>query len=345
MGDLFRRIRSEWSRRMRGGRGQGLSTSAVGAAAGVVFMIWALTGFYIVQPNQEAIVTQFGAFARRELPGLRYHLPAPIERAELVNVTSQQKTIVGGAPGAEAPDESLMLTGDENIVDLSFAVQWHISDAAAFLFQVRDPEDAVKAVAESAMREVVGRSGIDPLLTGARQATETEVLDLMQKTLDRYGAGIQITEVKMQKVDPPSQVIDAFRDVQAAVSDAERAQNEAQTYASRVVPDARGRVANITQSAEAYKEQTVAEATGQTSRFLQVLEQYRKAPDVTRERLYLETMEKVLGGADKVIVDKGQAGVVPYLPLPALDRRATPGTATPSQPSQNQSSQQLGARP
>jgi membrane protease subunit HflK len=181
----------------------------------------------------------------------------------------------------------------------------------------------VKAVAESAMREVIGRSNIQPILTGARNNIENAVQDLMQKTLDEYNSGVSIQQVQMQKVDPPSQVIDAFRDVQAARADLERAQNEAQTYANRVLPEARGRVAQILQGAEAYREQTVAEATGQTSRFLKIYDEYKKAPDVTRQRIYLETMERVLGNADKVILDPGAGGqgVVPYLPLNELTRR------------------------
>jgi membrane protease subunit HflK len=196
----------------------------------------------------------------------------------------------------------------------------------------------VKAVAESAMREVVGRSNIQPILTGARQNIETAVHDLMQRTLDEYGAGIQISQVQMQKVDPPTQVIDSFRDVQAARADLERAQNEAQTYANRVIPESRGRVAQVTQAAEAYREQTVAEATGQTSRFVKVLDEYKKAPEVTRQRMYLETMERVLGGTEKIILDSpGGSGVVPYLPLGELGRSqqqqsAQPRPQTPGQP-------------
>jgi membrane protease subunit HflK len=217
------------------------------------------------------------------------------------------------------PEESLMLTGDENIVDVDFSVLWKVKPTGVgeYLFNIQNPEGTVKAVAESAMREVVGRSEIQPILTGARQTIETAVQDLMQKTLDHYGAGILVQQVQLQKVDPPAQVIDAFRDVQAARADLERSVNEAQTYANRVVPEARGRVAQITQAAEAYKSQTVAEATGQTSRFLKIYEQYKKAPDVTRERMYLETMERVLGGSNKIIMDTkpGTQGVVPYLPL------------------------------
>ena len=200
-----------------------------------------------------------------------------------------------------------MLTGDENIVDVDFSVLWRVkpNGVGDYLFNIQNPEGTVKAVAESAMREVIGRSNIQPILTGARQNIETAVQELMQKTLDNYGAGVLVQQVQLQKVDPPAQVIDSFRDVQAARSDLERAQNEAQTYANRVVPEARGRAAKITQDAEAYREQTVAEAKGQTSRFLQIYDQYKKAPDVTRERMYLETMERVLGGTEKTIIDTG----------------------------------------
>jgi membrane protease subunit HflK len=234
-----------------------------------------------------------------------------------------------GVAMRDVPEESLMLTGDENIVDVDFSVFWQIKPAGAgdYLFNIQNPEGTVKAVAESAMREVVGRSDIQPILTGARQNIETAVHDLMQKTLDEYGAGIQVNQVQLQKVDPPTQVIDAFRDVQAARADLERAQNEAQTYANRVVPEARGRSAQILQAAEAYREQTVAEARGQAARFIQIFDEYRKAPEVTRQRMYLETMERIFGGTDKIILDGaatagpgGAGGVVPVLPLNELAR-------------------------
>jgi membrane protease subunit HflK len=216
-----------------------------------------------------------------------------------------------------------------NIVDVDFSVFWVVKPAgvADYLFNIQNPEGTVTVVAESAMREVIGRSQIQPILTGARQTIEFGVVDLMQKTLDYYGAGIQVTQVQLQKVDPPAQVIDSFRDVQAARSDAERARNEAQTYANRVIPEARGRVAQITQAAEAYREQTVAEATGQAARFLKVYEEYKKAPDVTRQRMYLETMERLLGGTEKFIINSNAAkgaGVVPYLPLNELSRASQP---------------------
>jgi len=217
----------------------------------------------------------------------------------------------------------LMLTGDENIVDVDFSVFWLIKPDGAgdYLFNIQQPEGTVKAVAESAMREIVGRSTLQPVLT-ERQPIETAVQALMQSTLDRYGAGIQITQVQLQKVDAPSQAIGAFRDVQAARIDQERAKNEAETYANKVVPEAKGRAAQITQSADAYRKQTVAEATGASSRFRQIYDEYKKAPEVTRQRMYLETMERLFGGTDKVIVDStASGGVVPYLPLDQLMRR------------------------
>ena len=227
-----------------------------------------------------------------------------------------------------------MLTGDENIVDVNFSVLWkvkpgHVGD---YLFNVQQPEATVKAVGESVMRAVIGHSNIQAILTGARQSIETAVQEQMQKTLDDYGAGVVVQQVQLQKVDPPTQVIEAFRDVQRASSDLERAQNEAQTYANRVVPEARGRAAKILQDAEAYREQTVAEAKGQASRFSQVYEQYKKAPDVTRQRIYLETMEHVLGGTDKTIIDTGaqsSPGVMPYLQL------NSPSRERPTQQSQS----------
>jgi membrane protease subunit HflK len=312
-----------------GGRGIGLIALAA-------IVIWGFSGFFRVQPDELGVVLRFGAYVRDARPGLNYHLPYPIESVLTPKLTRVNRIDVGmrmvddvrrGTSLRDVPEESLMLTGDENIVDVDFSVFWMIKpDGAGFyLFNIQQPEGTVKAVAESAMREVIGRSNIQPILTGARQATEDAVHALMQKTLDDYGAGILITQVQMQKVDPPAQVIDAFRDVQAARADLERAQNEAQTYANRVLPEARGRVAQVMQSAEAYREQTVAEAKGQTARFVQVYDEYKKAPDVTRQRIYLETMERLFAGTDKVIMDPGiQGGVVPYLPLSELKRQPQP---------------------
>ena len=317
--------------------GRGLAIIAL-----VLVALWGFSGFFRVEPDELGVVLRFGQFTREVQPGLNYHLPYPIETALTPQALRVNKLNIGfresddlrrGTTQRDVPEESLMLTGDENIVDVDFSVLWRVNPSAVgdYLFNIQNPEGTVKAVAESAMRQVVGHSNIGPILTGARQNIETAVQELMQKTLDDYGAGIMIQQVQLQKVDPPTQVIDAFRDVQAARSDLERAQNEAQTYANRVVPEARGRAAKIIQDAEAYKSQTVADANGQTSRFLQVYDQYKKAPDVTRERMYLETMERVLGSNDKTIIDTGGAngpGVVPYLPLPGL----APPQASPQTP-------------
>jgi membrane protease subunit HflK len=314
------------------------------ALAAVV--VWGFSGFFRVEPDELGVVLRFGQYTRDAKPGLNYHLPYPVETVLTPKVTRVNRIDIGmrliedtrrgGTTLRDVPEESLMLTGDENIVDVDVSVFWLVKTGGAgdYLFNIQNPEGTVKAVAESAMREVIGRSEIQPILTGARQTIETGVHDLMQKVLDTYQAGVQITQVQMQKVDPPAQVIDSFRDVQAARADLERAQNEAQTYANRVVPEARGRAAQVTQSAEAYREQTVADARGRAARFGKVLDEYKKAPDVTRQRLYLETMERVFGGVDKVIIDQsnGQpgtsgSGVVPVLPLNELVRRpATTGT-------------------
>jgi membrane protease subunit HflK len=317
--------------------GRGIALIALIAVA-----LWGFSGFFRVEPDELGVVLRFGQFVREVQPGLNYHLPYPIESALTPQALRVNKIDIGfresddirrGTTLRDVPEESLMLTGDENIVDVDFSVLWKVKPSAVgdFLFDVQAPEGTVKAVAEAAMREVVGQSNIGPILTGARQTIETGVQELMQKTLDSYGAGVLIQQVQLQKVDPPTQVIDAFRDVQAARSDLERLQNEAETYANRVIPEARGRSAKIIQDAEAYRQQTVAEATGQASRFSQVYEQYKKAPDVTRQRIYLETMERVLGGTDKTVIDtgpQGGPGVVPYLPLPGLTPR--PQAQTPS---------------
>jgi membrane protease subunit HflK len=299
----------------------------------VAVVVWGFSGFFRVDPDELGVVLRFGKYVRDAQPGLNFHLPYPIESALTPKVTRVNRVDIGmraveeqrrGAASVNVPEESLMLTGDENIVDVDFSVFWLIKPDGVgdYLFNIQQPEGTVKAVAESAMREVVGHSEIQPILTGARQTVEVAVQELMQRTLDHYGAGVQVTQVQLQKVDPPSQVLDSFRDVQAARSDAERAQNEAQTYANRVVPESRGRAAQVTQAAEAYREQTVAEATGQSARFLKIYDEFKKAPDVTRERMYLETMERVLGGADKIIIDSSaQGGVVPYLPLNELTQR------------------------
>ncbi len=302
-----------------------------------LILMWGLSGFYRVQADEQGVVLRFGKFHAQTSPGLNYHLPWPIETIYTPKVTIVNRVDIGmravedrrgrNAVTSDVPEESLMLTGDENIVDVDFSVFWIISDAANYLFNIQNPEGTVKAVAESTMREIIGQNDIQPILTEQRQNNEEQVKALMQKTLDGYGAGIMITQVKMQKVDPPAAVIDAFRDVQAARADQERSRNEANKYANRVVPEAQGDAVRIIREAEAYREQTIADADGEASRFAAIFEEYRNAEDVTRERMFLETLERILGRTDKVIIDKDSAGgVVPYLPLDQLNKRPIGGT-------------------
>ena len=340
--ELLRRGQDRLKQLLPGGH---LSSLGIALIAAVIVAIWLASGFYRVDSEQLGIVLRFGKYVRDAQPGLNYHLPYPIEtvllpKALRVNTTSigmrLAETPEGRGAMRDVPAESLMLTGDENIVDVQFTVLWRIkpSGAADYLFNIQNPKGTLKAVAESAMREVIGHSDIQPILTGARGTTEQAVQKLMQKTLDRYDSGILVQQVQLQTVNPPAEVIAAYNDVQNAKTDYDRLQNEAQTYANRVVPDAKGRAAKIIQDAEGYKQQVVAEATGQSARFLKVYGQYAKAKDVTRERIYLETMEHILGGAQKLIVT-GKAtaapGVVPYLPLqeltPQRQRPATTGQA------------------
>ncbi|MFG1301825.1 FtsH protease activity modulator HflK [Xanthobacter sp. V3C-3] len=337
--DLIRRSQDRLRTMMPGSFG----AKGIAVIIALVVFGWLMSGWYVVKPDEQGVVLRFGQYVGKTQPGLNYHWPYPIETVLLPTVTRINTINIGMRVGEDTrrgtsvmrdvPEESLMLTGDENIVDVDFAVFWRISDAEQYLFNVQNPEGTIKAVAESAMREVIGRTNIQPILTGARQNVETGVQELMQSVLNGYKAGVQITQVQMQKVDPPSQVIDAFRDVQAARADAERAQNEAQTYANRVLPEARGEASRIENSAQAYRERTVVEARGQAARFLKIYDEYQKAKVVTRERMYLETMERVLGGLDKVVVDQpatrtGQ-GVVPVLPLNDMLRRAPAPAAQP----------------
>ena len=304
----------------------------------IIAIIWALSGLYRVLPDEQGIVLRFGKFVSTTQPGLNYHFPYPIETVLTPKVTKVNRIDIGFRSGsdtgfssagvADVPEESLMLTGDENIVNIDFSVFWVIKDAGKFLFKIQDPAATVKAAAETAMREVIAKSKLQSILTEGRSKIEIETQEIAQSLLDEYESGIQITQVQTQKADPPDQVIDAFRDVQAARADMERAKNEAQAYQNDVIPRARGEAAKILQEAEAYKKQVVAAAEGEASRFLAIYTEYAKAKVVTKKRMYLETMEKVLADIDKVIIDKNAgSGVVPYLPLPALTMKSK-GTDT-----------------
>ena len=336
--EILRRSQDRLRQAMPGGRMGGPLAALIAA---VVLLVIGFFGFTVrVNPDELGIVLRFGEYVRQLPPGLNFRLPYPIERVELPKVTRINRIEVGMRGSSErgsatslrdVPEESLMLTGDENIVDIDFVVLWQINNAPDYLFNIQNPEGTVKDVAESAMREIVGESDIEPILTAARAETESKVQQLIQRILDGYGAGIRIVQVQLQKVDPPAQVIDAFRDVQAARADQERLQNEAQTYANRVVPEARGEAERILQAAQGYRDRVIAEAKGQAARFEDVLAEYQKAPDVTRRRIFIETMQEVLSNTDKIIIDeKGGSGVVPYLPLSELQKQRSSSTPAPS---------------
>jgi membrane protease subunit HflK len=293
----------------------------------IVAVVWLLSGTYQVNTNEQGVVTRWGRLVGTTGEGLHYRLPWPIESVDIVDVTGVRQTNVGytTSEDSQAPQEvaaeSHMLTGDENIVDVNFNVQWVVKNAPAFLFNVEAPEEAIKAVAESAMREVAGQSRIENMMTGDRQIIQQRVQALMQSILDSFGAGVTITEVNLQKVDPPDQVIESYRDVQAARANMEQRRNEGQAHANRVIPQARGEAARILRQAEAYKQSVIVEAQGEAARFIAIHDQFKLAPDVTRRRIYLETMQGILSNMNKVIVDgRGAQGVLPYLPLPELRR-------------------------
>ncbi len=336
--EILRRGQERFRQSFPGGSGGGLGTRGLLVGLAILVLVWLASGFYRVQPDEQGVVLRFGEYIKTTQPGLNYRMPYPIEAAYTPKVTRVNRVDVGMRQGEDTrsvrqgavrdvPEESLMLTGDENIIDIDFSVFWVIKDAGDYLFNIQNPVGTVKAVAESSMREVVGESNIQPLLTEGRQAAETKVTDLMQNLLDEYGAGIRITQVQIQGSNPPSAVIDAFRDVQAARADAERSRNEAESYSNRVLPEARGAAERIEQEAAAYRDQTVEEAEGQARRFLSIYGEYAQAPEVTRQRMYLETMERVLNNMNKVLIDSdGGSGVVPYLPLPEVERRRNNAT-------------------
>ena len=323
----FDRI-GERLRDLMGGPGGRPRRGLIPIVAGGAFAIWAASGFYVVQPSEQAIVLTFGAYSRSETPGLRYHLPAPIERVEKVAVTKLNNTLVGGSgPEADSPAESQMLTGDEQIIDIDFSVTWRVADASRYLFATREPEAAVKAVAESAMREVVGKTELQPIISTGRGVVQQQTAELMQRTLDSWGAGISIVEVQIRSAGPPPEVVAAFREVNNAQQDADSAVNEANTYRNRVINEAKGDAARITQAAQAYREQAVREATGEASRFNQIYTEYRRAPGITRDRLYIETMQRILQNSNKVVIDAKGASAPIILPPDVFRPKAQPAPA------------------
>ena len=298
----------------------------------IIVAIWFLSGFYRVLPDEQGVVLRFGEAIKTTPPGLHYHLPGPIESVLKPKVTRVNREEIGFRSAGEfarqastrdVPEESLMLTGDENIVDIDFEVFWIISNASDYLFNIQSQKPTVKAAAETAMREVIGRTPIQRVLAEGRLDIESETQKLIQVILDSYKAGIQITNVNLQKVDPPGAVIDSFRDVQRARADLERKRNEAEAYQNDIIPRARGEAEQILQSAEGYRQKVIADSEGKAARFLSIQTEYAKAPQVTKKRIFYETMEDVFSDMDKVIIDKaGGDSVVPYLPLPELSKKS-----------------------
>jgi membrane protease subunit HflK len=362
--DLIARMQDKARRFVPGGpRGPGGPGGMFGRGGGRLYAliaiaavaIWLASGFYRVQPDEQGVVLRFGAFSRTTLPGLNYHAPWPVESVLTPAVTRINRVEVGfrgnsdpiallraasGSPtdsAREIPQEALMLTGDENIIDINFSVFWRIRDAQAFLFNTRNPEDTVKSAAESMMRQVIGRTPIQPALTDARARIEQDVTTGTQAILDQYGTGVEVTQVQLQRVDPPAAVIDSFRDVQRATTDAERVRNEAESYRNDIIPRARGDAARLTAEAEGSRQAIVAEANGQAQRFLSVYQAYTVAKDITLRRLYIETMQQILTSTPSIVVDDKLQGIVPYLPLdqsrvPTAPRPVPPGQAAAQGP-------------
>lgn len=305
----------------------------------VVALLWLATGFYQVQPNEQGVVLRFGKYADTTDAGLHYHLPYPVEEVVKVNITQERSINLGvaeayttanrvsirnGQTGNADPlksfTESHMLTGDENIVDVNLTVVWRIKNAKDYLFSMQDPDNTVRVATQSVLREIVGQSEMQAIITGDRGKVEDETKAELQKVMDEFGSGIEIVRVKLQKADPPKQVVDAFNEVQRAKADMERFKNEAEAYRNEILPKARGEASQLLQNAQAYKEAVVNKAQGEADRFNSVYNAYKEGKNVTARRMYLETMENVLEKSQKIILDQGKAGngVVPYLPLDKL---------------------------
>ncbi|MBL8535178.1 MAG: FtsH protease activity modulator HflK [Betaproteobacteria bacterium] len=317
----------------------------LGILAALVVLVWLASGFYIVDAGQKGVVLRFGKYVESTEPGPRWHLPYPFESAEVVNISGVRTVEVGyrNDVRSKVPKESLMLTDDENIVDLQFAVQYVLKDATEYLFNNRNTEDSVRQVAESAIREIVGKSRMDFVLYEGREQIAVSARRLMQETLDRYKTGITISQVTMQNAQPPEQVQAAFADAVKANQDRERQKNEGEAYSNDVIPKARGTAARLMQEAEGYKQRTVANAQGEAQRFKDVLVEYRKAPAVTRDRLYIDMMQQVLSSTSKVIVDQKSGSNMLFLPLDKILQMSaagapeamakTPANAEPAAPS------------
>ena len=308
--DMIRRSQEKLKQSLPGGMGG----KGILIAIAILGVLWMLSGFYRVNPGEQGVVLRFGEWVNQEnlaQPGLHWHLPWPIETAVTPQVDEVRSIAVGFRAGQrDIEEESLMLTRDQNIIDVDFSVQWRIANAGEFLFNIREPEDTIKLAAESAMREVIGQTDIQPALTDAKEEVALRVRETLQGTLDEYQAGVLITAVNMQDVQPPSEVADAFEDVQRARQDLDRLRNQAEAYRNRIIPEARGEAQRIIQGAEAYREQVINEAQGEAQRFIQVYEAYSLSPEVTRQRLYLETVQKVLQETGKILVEEGNPVII-----------------------------------
>ncbi len=324
--DLLRNARRNFKEVMPGGM-RGGSIFVLSFLA--LIALWAASGFYIVNPGENAVIQRFGAWDRTQVePGLGYHLPVPIESRAIVNVEEIQNLTIGftqsynranaSTQKRSVPDEALMLTADRNIVDLHFIIQWNIKSAEDYLFKIQAQESTIKKIAESAIREVVGQTGMFPIITTGRATVASRTQEIIQKNLDAYQSGVNITQVLIDKAEVHPEVQGAFQDVQSAKQDAEDVQNRAEAYREDILPKARGRAIELLQQAEAYKDSVIAKSTGDAGRFNSVYQAYLNGKDVTKERLYIEAMEEVFLNADKIILDKDGGGVMPYLPLKEL---------------------------
>ena len=333
-----------WSERFRGGFGAGKPPSDGRTPgrrfnwpliAGAALAGWFSLGIYVVGEDQRGVITRFGAYQRADAPGLHVHLPPPLETRQVIQFTAQRVLPVGyreiGSQSEDRPQESAMITGDRNIVEVDFRVTYRVTDAQRYLFELRDPEDTLRGIAESTMRQEIGRRQLDAILTTDRGAIETSVTDAMQGVMNSYRSGIRILQVSLLPVSAPQEVIGAFNEVLVAGQQKEGSINQADQYRNERVPRATGEAAQIIQQAEAYRDQVTREAEGEAARFNLVYDAYRQSPRVTRERIYLETMERIYRNADTVIIDQ-RSGAIPYLPIDSIRRRpaAAPGAAAPS---------------
>jgi membrane protease subunit HflK len=329
---LFRKAKTIFDKNVPGGTGGNAHSGrylSIGIIAAII--LWLLSGLYFVQPNQNGVVLTFGKYTRTdEVPGPKWKMPWPIQSVNVVDVTTERRIQIGyntddtgyNTAGKNTHTESLMLTGDENIVDINFVVLWRVGNAKDFLYSVRDPEDTIAMVAASTMREIIGQTEIQPALTDARTKIQSDARILMQKLLDEYHTGVTINNVQLQKVDPPDAVVDAFNDVQRARQKKEELRNLAEAYRNDIIPRAKGEAEKMRQAASAYKQQIVSQATGDASRFNSILAAYKNAPAVTSERMYLEAMEDILQNTKTVILGNKDSNVLPYLPLNELKKDA-----------------------